>query len=316
MQTRTLGQLEVSLLGIGCNNFGRRLDAEGTRAVVDAALEAGVNLFDTADTYGDGSSEELLGQALAGRRQQAVVATKFGSVFGGDPKKSGARPEYVHSACDASLRRLGTDVIDLYQLHRPDAETPIEETLGALQELVQAGKVREIGCSNFSVAQIDQARDVSRQRGVAAFASVQNHWSLLHREPEEDGVNEACRRHDMRMLPYFPLASGMLTGKYAPDRPPPEGTRLGGQPPERAQRYLNDRNFALVERLRAFAEGRGHSLLDLAIGWLASAPVTASVIAGATKPEQVRANAAALGWQLGDTERDEVGALTAGARIS
>ena len=315
MQTRSLGQLQVSLLGVGCNNFGRRVDAQGTRAVVDAALDAGVNLFDTADAYGDGSSEELLGQALAGRRQRALIATKFGSVFGGDPQQSGARPEYVRAACDASLRRLGTDVIDLYQLHRPDPETPIEETLGALHELVQAGKVREVGCSNFSVAQIDESRDVSRQQGITGFASVQNHWSLLHREPEEDGVNDACRRHGLRMLPYFPLASGMLTGKYVPGRPPPQGTRLGGQPPERAQRYLNERNFSLVERLRGFAEARGHSLLDLAVGWLASADVTASVIAGATKPEQVRANATALRWQLSDAEREEVATITSGARI-
>jgi len=316
VQTRKLGQLEVSLVGVGCNNFGRRLDADGTRAVVQAALDAGVNLFDTSDSYGDGSSEELLGRALGSRRDEAVIATKFGSVMGGDPQQSGARPEYVRAACEASLGRLGIDVIDLYQLHRPDPDTPIEETLGALHELVTEGVVREIGCSNFSVAQIDLAQRSSEERSITGFASVQNHWSLLHRQPEEDGVVDACARHGMRMLPYFPLAAGMLTGKYARGAQPPAGTRLGQAPAERSQRYLNDRNFAIVDRLQDFARERGHTLLELAIGWLAWAPATASVIAGATKAEQIRANAAALGWELTDAERQEVDALTANARIT
>jgi len=315
VQTRMLGQLEVSLVGVGGNNFGRRLDADGTRAVVDAALDAGVNLFDTSDSYGDGSSEELLGRALGRRRGEALVATKFGSVMGGDPEKSGARPEYVRAACEASLGRLGIDVIDLYQLHRPDPDTPLEETLGALHELVLEGKVREIGCSNFSPAQIEQSRRSSDERGITAFASVQNHWSLLHREPEENGVIDACRAHGMGVLPYFPLAAGMLTGKYTRGAPPPPGTRLG-ETPARAQRYLNDHNFAIVDQLQDFARQRGHTLLELAIGWLAAAPVTASVIAGATKPEQVRANAGALGWELTEAERQEVDTLTANARIA
>lgn len=316
MQTRMIGQLEVSLVGLGCNNFGRRIDARQTDAVVAAALEAGVTLFDTADTYSDGLSEELLGRALGERRADVVIATKFGSTFGGDPEQSGGRPEYVRAACEASLRRLGTDAIDLYQLHRPDPDTPMEETMGALHQLVTEGKVREIGCSNFSPAQIDHAHRISDGRGITPFSSVQNHWSLLHREPEEDGVNAACRERGLAMLPYFPLASGMLTGKYRSSAEPPADTRLGSASPERAQRYLNDRNVAIVAELERFARERGHSLLELAIGWLAWDSVTASVIAGATKPDQVRANAAALGWQLTDDEREAVDTLTAGARIS
>ena len=314
METRRIGQLEVSLVGLGCNNFGRRIDAERTTAVVDAALDAGVTLFDTADSYSDGTSEELLGRALRSRRSQAVIATKFGSPLGGDPAMSGARPEYVHAACDASLRRLGVDVIDLYQLHRPDRDTPLEDTLGALHELVVAGKVREIGCSNFSADQIAEAGRISADGGLTAFASVQNHWSLLHREPEEDGVLDACRQAGLAILPYFPLASGMLTGKYVEGAPPPAGTRLGGSP-ERARRYLNERNFAMVAQLADLAAARGRSLLDLAIGWLASEPVTASVIAGATSPEQVRANIAALGWEPSPEDRAQVDAITAGARV-
>ena len=295
MQTRRIGSLTVSAVGLGCNNFGARLDAAQTADVVNAALDAGVTLFDTADVYGGTRSEEFLGRALRGRRQDVVIATKFGLKI--DDARQGARPEYVQRAAEDSLRRLGTDVIDLYQLHRPDPTVPIADTLGALNALVQAGKVREIGCSNFSVAQIAEAAAVS---DVAHFASVQNEYSLFHRAPEDDGVLAACEREHLGFLPYFPLASGLLSGKYRLGTPAPADTRLGsgGWGSDR----LNDENLTRVERLTAVAESRGHTVLDLAVSWLLARPAVASVIAGATRPEQVRANAAAAGWQLGDAD--------------
>jgi aryl-alcohol dehydrogenase-like predicted oxidoreductase len=304
MQTRTIGSLEVSLVGLGCNNFGGRIDDAQTKRVVDAAIDAGVTLFDTADVYGGGGrSEELLGAALGGRRAQVVVATKFGMPMGDG--KAGAAPAYVRAACDDSLRRLGTDVIDLYQQHAPDPSVPIEETLGALDELVRAGKVREIGCSNFTPEMIDEAAAVSARTGGARFVTVQNELSLLRRKGDAALV-DACTRNDLGILPYFPLASGMLTGKYARGVEPPEGTRLAGAPEDRRARALSDRNFDAIEALGSFATERGHTLLELAMSWLAGLPKMASVIAGATTPEQVRANAAAVAWTLTDADRAEI----------
>jgi aryl-alcohol dehydrogenase-like predicted oxidoreductase len=260
--------------------------------VVHAALDAGINFLDTADIYGGTKSEEFLGRALQGRRDQAVIATKFGGQI--DEQRKGARAAYVRQAAEDSLRRLGTDRIDLYQLHMPDPETPIEETLGALNELVRAGKVREIGCSNFSVEQL-RAAEAAMPRGGARFVSVQNEYSLLKRDPERDGVLAECERAGLAFLPYFPLASGLLTGKYRQGQPAPEGSRLAG---ESAGKFRNEENLARVEALIRFAESRGHTILELAFSWLLTRPAVASVIAGATKPEQVRANIAAAGWRL------------------
>jgi aryl-alcohol dehydrogenase-like predicted oxidoreductase len=308
MQTWMIGSLPVSMVGLGCNNFGARIDAAATQAVVDAALEAGITLFDTADIYGQGRSEELLGRALGRRRDQVVIATKFG-MGDGTALPAGASAATVARAAEGSLRRLGTDRIDLYQLHQPDAATPIDETLQALDRLVREGKVREIGCSNFEGDRLDEAEAAAGRFGTARFVSVQNELSLLHRDGEED-LLRAADRHDLAVLPYFPLASGLLTGKYRRGSAPPEGTRLAGMAPERREQALSERRFAVVERLEAFARERGHTLLELSMSWLAGLPRLASVIAGATKPEQVRANVAAAGWQLTAEERAEVDRLT------
>lgn len=304
METRRIGSLEVSVVGLGCNNFGGRLDRQGARSVVAAALDAGVNFFDTADMYGETRSEELLGDALGGRRDQTVVATKFGWWI--DDQRHGAKPDYVRRAVEDSLRRLGTDRIDLYQLHRPDPETPIEQTLAVLDELVRAGKVREIGCSQFSAAQLREAQAAVRG-GAARFVSVQNQYSLLHREPEREVLPE-CERQGLAFLPFFPLASGILTGKYRRGAPAPTGTRLSANS-GLADLFLNDRNLATAEALAAFAERRGHSLLELAFSWLLRHRVVPSVIAGAMSPEQVRANVAAAGWRLSAEELAEVDRL-------
>ncbi|HKY61165.1 MAG TPA: aldo/keto reductase [Gemmatimonadota bacterium] len=303
MKQRQIGSLGVSEVGLGCNNFGWRLDAEASAAVVRSALDAGVTLFDTADTYGGGRSEEFLGEALGARRDEVVIATKFGSPMEGQGR--GARPEYVRKAAAASLRRLSTDRIDLYQIHTPDPSVPIEETLGALDELVRAGKVREIGCSNFSVQQLREAEEAARA-GAARFVSVQNEYSLLHREPEE-GVLDECERSGLAFLPYFPLASGLLTGKYRQGQPLPEGSRITGS--GRFAELLSDRNLAIVEELIRFAEARGHTILELAVSWLLSRPIVASVIAGATSAEQVRANVDAAGWRITEEELAAVDAI-------
>ncbi len=299
MDTRKIGSLDVSIAGLGCNNFGWRIDAATTAKVVDAAFDAGVNFFDTADIYGGGQSEEFLGRALRSRRKQAVIATKFGMKM--DENRHGARPEYVMQAAEDSLRRLGTDYIDLYQLHQPDPSTPIADTLEALDRLVRAGKVREIGCSNFSAAQLREAAAAVKQ-GRARFVSVQNEYSLLHRDPEAEVIPE-CERLGVAFIPYFPLASGLLTGKYRRGQPPPPGSRgQAGFGPK----VFTDRNLEIAERLTAFAESRGHTLLELAVSWLLAQPTVASVIAGATSPEQVKANAAATGWKLSADEFAEV----------
>jgi aryl-alcohol dehydrogenase-like predicted oxidoreductase len=280
------------------------MDEDAVAPVVDRALEAGVTFIDTAASYG--ASEERLGRVLKGRRDQFVLATKFGSPMGEGEGKGGASAAYVREAAERSLRRLDTDRIDLYQLHRPDPNTPIAETLGALGELVAEGKVREIGCSNFTAPMLEEAA-AAVQEGAPRFVSVQNNFSLLHRNDEKD-VIPTCERLGIAYLPYFPLASGMLTGKYVRGEAPPEGTRLNRWG-ERAAGNLSDRNFDMVDALQAWAADHGHSVLDLAIAWLISQPVMVSVIAGATKPEQVVANAAAADWELTADEVAEVRAL-------
>jgi aryl-alcohol dehydrogenase-like predicted oxidoreductase len=297
MRLRHVGSsgLLVSVVGLGCNNFGWRLDTERARAVVDAALGSGITLFDTAEMYGDGDSELFLGRALAGRRDQAVIATKFG--WSPDTKPPGGSAEYIRRAIDGSLERLGTDYVDLYQYHRPDGVTPIEDTLGALDELVRAGKVRHIGSSNFSATQVREADAVARARGFERFVSAQNEYSLLVREPEDELV-PALEELELGLIPYFPLARGMLTGKVRRDTPPPPGTRLADQGLGLAGgREVNDADWDRLERNEAFAAARGLSLLDVAIGGLAAMPTVASVIAGAMSPEQVRQNAAAGEWE-------------------
>src|SRR5213593_924442 len=302
MEYRRLGSLEVSVVGIGCNNFGWRTDAAGTVAVVNAALEAGINFFDTADVYGAGESEEFLGKALKGRREKAIIATKFGIKMG--EGKEGARPEYVRQALDASLQRLQTDTIDLYQIHRPDPNTPIADTMQALNDAVKAGKVREIGCSNFSAEQMRAARATA---GPRYFATVQNEYSLLKREPEAEVLPE-CARTGIGFLPYFPLANGLLTGKYRKGKPFPESSR--GKD-EFGPRLFTTENLDRVEALIAFAESRRHSLLELAFSWLAARPEVSSVIAGAKTPDQVRANSHAASWKLTAADLAEVDGILA-----
>jgi aryl-alcohol dehydrogenase-like predicted oxidoreductase len=300
MEQRKLGSLSVSLVGLGCNNFGIRLDQARTTGVVDAALEAGINFFDTADVYGGTHSEEFLGRALGARRASVIVATKFGMPL--DEERKGAHPAYVARAVEDSLRRLGTDYIDLYQLHKSDPEVPIADTLGALEKLVQAGKVREIGTSNFSVAQLREAEAASTS---ARFVSVQNEFSLLLRTPETDGVLAESSARGIGFLPYFPLASGLLTGKYA-DGKLPEGTRLSEPDSRMAGRFLTDDRRTRANALAAFAGAHGRSLLELAFSWLAAKKPVSSIIAGATSAEQIHANAGALGWQLSADELGEI----------
>jgi aryl-alcohol dehydrogenase-like predicted oxidoreductase len=282
MRTRSLGPLDVSVVGLGCNNFGRRIDEDATRAVVDAALDAGVTFFDTADVYGDGLSEEYLGRVLDGRRDRVVLATKFGGVVNGAGK--GSR-DAIRSAVDASLERLRTDRIDLYQHHQEDAETPLEETIAALDELVREGKIRAYGSSNYTPERLERAAALAQE----PYVSEQSEYSWLDRTAER-ALLPACERLGLGFIPYFPLASGRLSGKYRRGEPMPEGTRLAGQ-------EITSEQFDRMERLEAFAAERGRSLLDIAIGGLAAQPAIASVIAGATKPEQVRANAAAGAWE-------------------
>jgi aryl-alcohol dehydrogenase-like predicted oxidoreductase len=300
VKTRKIGTLDVSVVGLGCNNFGGRLNAEQTAQVLHAALDAGINFLDTADIYGATKSEEFLGQALKGRRDKAVVATKFGIKID-DERPGGAKPAYIRRMVEESLSRLQTDRIDLYQLHRPDEETPIADTLGTLNELVQAGKLREIGCSNFSVEQLREAEEAAK--GGARFVSVQNEYSVLERAPEKDGVLAECDRLGLAFLPYFPLTSGLLTGKYRKGQPLPEGARINDS---NAERWITEERLDTVEKLIAFAESRGHTILELAFGWLLSKSAVSSVIAGATKPEQIQANVAAVGWELTTEDLAEV----------
>ena len=300
METRHIGSLAVSVVGLGCNNFGMRLDADRSRDVVAAALDAGINFFDTADMYGGTKSEEFLGQALGKRRDEIVLATKFGWRI--DDARQGAKPDYVRRAVEDSLRRLGTDRIDLYQLHKPDPHTPIADTLAVLDDLVRAGKVREIGCSNFSAEQLREARAAA---GTGArFVSVQNEYSLLVRDPEPEVLAE-CERDGLAFIPFFPLASGLLTGKYLRGEPAPGDTRLTGGG-GLADRFLNDHNRDVAQALGDFAARRGHSLLELAFSWLLRQKSVASVIAGATSAAQVEANVGATGWRLTADDLAEV----------
>lgn len=298
MERRKIGSLDVTVVGVGCNNFGGRIDEAATKLVVDAALNNGINFFDTADIYGDGRSEEFLGRALGSRRKDVIVATKFGYKKEGWP--GGASPSHVKASCDASLQRLGMDVIDLFQQHTPDPDVSLAETLGALDDLVKAGKVREIGCSNFDVPLLRKSAESKRG---AAFVSVQNELSLLKRGNEAEVLRE-CERTGLGYLPFFPLASGLLTGKYRSGTSLPEGTRIKDGSP-----WLTEENLALTEKLIAFAESKGHTILQLAFGWLLSFPAVSSVIAGATKPEQIKANSEATAWKLSEDDLAEVESL-------
>ena len=312
METRAVGSLQASLVGLGCNNFGMMIDAEKTTAVVNAALECGVNYFDTADIYGSGKSEEFLGQALGSRRSQVVIGTKFGMKMGVPEGMAPGGAEWVREATNRALTRLGTDYIDHLSLHSPDPTTPIEETLGAMQEMVEAGKALVIGCSNFSATQLEKAEAASKKAGIARFATVQNHYSLLHRDPETDGVLEACARNNIAMVPFFPLESGLLSGKYTAGEPIPADTRLGKWG-SRAAAFINDDRLAAVAKLSTFAAERGHTILELAMSWLAGNPQVATVISGATKPEQVRANtAAAEAWKMSAADRQTIDAILKG----
>ena len=308
MEYRRLGRsgLHVSVAGLGCNNFGMRIDYEAAEKVTNAALDAGVTLFDTADVYGRGGSEEMLGRALGARRHEVIIATKFAAPMGEGPMDRGGSRHRITEACEASLRRLGTDYIDLYQMHMPDPETPIEETLHALDDLVRAGKVRYLGNSNYKGWQIAEAHWTAENHHLTKFVSAQNHYNLMERGVETEVV-PACNRYGLGILPYFPLASGFLTGKYRPGQAAAEGTRLAAW--GRADAVLTDDNYAMLERLESWAGERGHTVLELAVGWLASQSHVASVISGATKPEQLDANAAAVDWKLTAEEVAEVASL-------
>jgi aryl-alcohol dehydrogenase-like predicted oxidoreductase len=308
MDTRPLGPsgLQTSVIGLGANNFGRRLDLAQTREVVDTALEQAVTFIDTANTYGRGLSEEYLGEVLQGRRDQVVLATKFGMDMGDGKGPRGAR-EYIRQAVEASLRRLRTDVIDVYWYHQPDGETPIAETLETLDALVRAGTVRAIGASNFDAAQIEEAETIVRERGLTPFCAVQNEYSLLVRDAEDDAL-PACERLGLGFVPFFPLASGLLTGKYRPGEAGPDGARLSGR-----DEIATEAQFALLAALQEYADARGVSLLDVAIGALLANQTVSSVIAGATRPEQVRANAAAARWRPDAQDLTELRGLLAGA---
>lgn len=301
MEKRRIGALEVSVIGLGCNNFGWKIDESATQRVIDAAISDGINFLDTADTYGKTRSEEFIGRSLRGKRTDVIIATKFGKPV--DATRTGARPEYVYQACNDSLKRLGTDYIDLYQLHAPDPTVPIADTLGALNELVKAGKVREIGCSNFSAAQIREADETSSRDHLARFVSVQNHYNLLKRDDEVEVIPE-CEQRGIAYLPYFPLESGLLTGKFRRGENAPKGTRIaeGGWLASK----FTDENLRTIERLIAFAESRKHTLLELTMSWLLRYAVVASVIAGATSPDQVNANANAASWPLTPSDIEAV----------
>jgi aryl-alcohol dehydrogenase-like predicted oxidoreductase len=313
VEYRNLGNsgLKVSVVGLGCNNFGMKCDAEQTRAVVHKAFDEGINFFDTADIYGNrGKSEEFLGKALGERRREVIVATKFGLPMGDGPFHRGGSRRYIMAAVEASLRRLGTDYVDLYQIHVPDPETPQQETLATLDDLVRAGKVRYVGNSNFAGWQVADAHWISRASGLVCYISAQNQYNLLDRRIERELV-PACRQFGVGILPYFPLASGFLTGKYRRGVEPPKDTRLALMRPMASQ-VMTDENFATLEKLEEFARGHGHSVLELAVAWLAAQPQVASVISGATKPEQVSENVKAGQWKMSAQEVEEVGKLTRG----
>jgi aryl-alcohol dehydrogenase-like predicted oxidoreductase len=307
VEYRNLGNsgLQVSVVGLGCNNFGMRVDAEGTKAVIDKCIDMGITFFDTADVYGGrGKSEEFLAPALKPHRRNIVIATKSASPMGEGPYWRGASRKYLMDAVDACLRRLDTDYIDLYQIHFPDTSTPIEETMRALDDIVKSGKVRYIGNSNFAGWQAVEAQWVAKSEHLTPFITAQNQYNLLERNIERELV-PACQKYGMSILPFFPLASGFLTGKYRPGEPAPEGTRLASMGPM-ASRILNEKNYDTLTKLEAVAQRSGHTMVDLAIGWLASQPYVGSVIAGATKPEQVEQNAKAAEYGLNADEMKEI----------
>ena len=312
MEYRNLGSsgLRVSLVGLGCNNFGMRLDLEQTRAVVDRAFDLGITLFDTADMYGGrGGSETQLGKILGHRRKDIVLASKFGMAMSDDGTKIGASRRYIMSAVEDSLRRLKTDWIDLYQLHQPDPLTPLDETMQALDDLVTQGKIRYIGCSNLPSWQVVESQWISKSMGLNRFVSCQDEYNILNRNVEAELI-PAMQKYGCGLLPYFPLASGLLTGKYKRTEMP-EGARLTDMPTFANRIYLTDENFDIVDNLNEFAHKTGHSILELAFGWMASRPTTASIIAGATKPEQIDANVAAVNWVLSQSEINEVNKISA-----
>ena len=313
MEQRNLGKsgLQVSAIGLGCNNFGGRSDFAATKAVVHKALDLGITFFDEADTYGDprGNSESYLGEILGDRRKDIVLATKFARPMDGSGRFEGASRHYIIAEVEASLRRLKTDWIDLYQQHQPDPLTPIEETLRALDDLVRHGKVRYIGCSTLPAWQVVEAQWTARHHNLHRFVSCQEEYSLLSRGLDAD-MMPVLEAYGLGLIPFRPLADGLLTGKYKRDAAPPAGTRLGNMP-RAAGRYMNDAVWNVVERLEGFAAEHGHSLLDLAFGWLLSRPMVASVIAGATRPEQVEANVrAAAAWRLTADEMHKIDQLT------
>lgn len=311
MQFRNLGRsgLRVSLVGLGCNNFGGRIDFESARKVIDKAIDSGITLFDTADVYGNrGGSEEVMGQLLGERRKQIVLATKFGMVMDAEGIKKGGSRRYIMEAVEASLKRLKTDWIDLYQLHRPDPLTPIEETLRTLEDLIRQGKVRYIGCSNLPSWQVADAHWTAKSLGIEQFASCQDEYSLLVRGAEKELI-PAAEHFGMGLLPYFPLANGLLTGKYKRNAPLPEGARMTRES-QRAAEVLTEANWEKTGKLAAFCEKHGKTLVELAFSWLAAQPVVSSVIAGATKPEQVEANVKAAEWALSADELAEIDAIT------
>lgn len=308
MEHRGIGQLSASVVGLGCNNFGGRIDADRTRAVVDAAIDAGIDYFDTAESYGSGASEELLGRALGSRRSEVLIATKWGHTSSLADGERGGDPAVIRRRLDASLQRLGTDYVDHYQLHRPDPDTPLAETLGCLAELREAGKIREIGCTHFTADQLREAHRIGAETELPAWPSIQNHYSLLTRDPEHDGVFDACAHLGVAFVPYFPLESGLLTGKYRLGEERPAGARLTAWG-DRADQFIDDGRLRIVERLIEWTSERDRTLLELALSWHTSHPLVATVIAGATSPDQVRSNVAAAGWSLTPDERAEVDAI-------
>lgn len=311
MEFRNLGNsgLKVSLAGLGCNNFGMRIDAEQARAVVHKALDEGITFFDEANIYGGrGRSEEMLGKILGNRRHDIVLASKVGMAMGEGPYNIGGSRRHIIASCEASLQRLNTDYLDLYYIHTPDPSTPEQETLEAFDALVYSGKVRYIGCSNYAGWQLADALGISRERGMASYICAQNQYNLLDRSIERELI-PACRHFNVGIVPFFPLASGFLTGKYRPDNPPPKGTRLATTQ-RLADQVLTEGNFAVLQRLEQFVNKCGHSLLELAVSWLAAQPQVASVICGATRPEQVTDNVRASSWKLTSDELAEVDKLT------
>ena len=305
MQYRRLGSsgLKVSAIGLGTNRFGGKVDLENTKNIIDAALDVGINLLDTADIYQEGRSEEFIGQALSGRRQDAIIATKVRHKFGEGVNDEGTSRQHILDGIHASLKRLQTDYIDLYQIHSWDDDTPIEETMRTLEDLVRSGKVRYIGASNFTAWQLTWANALAREKSWTSFVSIQPHYHLLHREIETELI-PACQYFNIGILPYFPLAGGFLTGKYLPGQPPPSGSR--GESSKYVQAYLTESNFKLLEKLEQFASQRGHSINDLAHAWLLAQPQVSSVISGATKVEHVLANAASIKWNLSNEETDTI----------